>query len=213
MGSPSKTASTIVLGSGETGYDRWARSSQQIGAYYAAPKKPTTPGRAPGTAALIGRANRASAAMRVLGSTMGYDTNPPPPVAVTMLGKRTHSDHSLYLTLGHSQNMYKSASGFWEASVTRASRALPNVVERPPSDARVTFEGDRPAVDVDAEPGEDAPLSPTLDEHAFGETPLSNDQPGPSFGIEGADPPELFGVAEEASVDVLTVGGDGSLQE
>ena len=84
MGSPSKTASTIVLGSGETGYDRWARSSQQIGAYYAAPKKPTTPGRAPGTAALIGRANRASAAMRVLGSTMGYDTNPPPPVAVTM---------------------------------------------------------------------------------------------------------------------------------
>ena len=115
MGSPSKTASTIVLGSGETGYDRWARSSQQIGAYYAAPKKPTTPGRAPGTAALIGRANRASAAMRVLGSTMGYDTNPPPPVAVTMLGKRTHSDHSLYLTLGHSQNMYKSASGFWEA--------------------------------------------------------------------------------------------------
>ena len=61
--------------------------------------------------------------------------------------------------------------------------------------------------------GEDAPLSPTLDEHAFGETPLSNDQPGPSFGIEGADPPELFGVAEEASVDVLTVGGDGSLQE
>ena len=80
MGSPSKTASTIVLGSGETGYDRWARSSQQIGAYYAAPKKPTTPGRAPGTAALIGRANRASAAMRVLGSTMGYDTNPPPPV-------------------------------------------------------------------------------------------------------------------------------------
>ena len=24
--------------------------------------------------------------MRVLGSTMGYDTNPPPPVAVTMLG-------------------------------------------------------------------------------------------------------------------------------
>ena len=81
--------------------------------------------------------------MRVLGSTMGYDTNPPPPVAVTMLGKRTHSDHSLYLTLGHSQNMYKSASGFWEASVTRASRALPQVAERPPTDTRVTFEGDR----------------------------------------------------------------------
>ena len=212
MGSPSKTASTIVLGSGETGYDRWARSSQQIGAYYASPKKPTTPGRAPGTAALIGRANRASAAMRVLGSTMGYDTNPPPPVAVTMLGKRTHSDHSLYLTLGHSQNMYKSASGFWEASVTRASRALPQVAERPPTDTRVTFEGDRPSVDVNAEPGEDAPLSPTLDEHAFGETPLSNDQPGPSFGIEGADPPD-DGLFEEASVDVLTVGGDGSLQE
>jgi len=134
---------------------------------------------------------------------------------VTMLGKRTHSDHSLYLTLGHSQNMYKSASGFWEASVTRASRALPQVAERPPTDTRVTFEGDRPVVDVNAPAGEDAPLSPTLDEHAFGETPLSNDQPGPSFGIEGADPPDegLFGVAEEASVDVLTVGGDGSLQE
>jgi len=109
--------------------------------------------------------------------------------------------------------MYKSASGFWEASVTRASRALPNVVERPPTDTRVTFEGDRPVVDVDATGEEDAPLSPTLDEHAFGETPLSNDQPGPSFGIEGADPPELFGVAEEAANDVLTVGGDGSLQE
>ena len=76
----------------------------------------------------------------------------------------------------------------------------------------MTFEGDRPSVDVNAEPGEDAPLSPTLDEHAFGETPLSNDQPGPSFGIEGADPPD-DGLFEEASVDVLTVGGDGSLQE
>ena len=51
---------------------------------------------------------------------MGYDTNPPPPVAVTMLGGRLRPLG--YLTLGHSQNMYKSASVMWEASVTRASR-------------------------------------------------------------------------------------------
>ena len=74
----------------------------------------------------------------------------------------------------------------------------------------MTFEDNRPSVDVDANWCEDAPLSPTFDEHAFGETPLSNDQPGPSFGIEGADPPD-GGLFEEASVDVLTVGGDGSL--
>ena len=76
----------------------------------------------------------------------------------------------------------------------------------------MAFEGDRPSVASSATGEEDAPLSPTLDEHAFGETPLSNDQPGPSFGIEGADPPD-GGLFEEASVDVLTVGGDGSLQE
>ena len=102
--------------------------------------------------------------------------------------------------------MYKSAS-FW--GVGHAGAAAPGA-ERPPTDTRVISRATgRPSTSTRLVK---TPLSPTLDEHAFGETPLSNDQPGPSFGIEGADPPD-DGLFEEASVDVLTVGGDGSLQE
>ena len=209
--------SSISLGSEETGFDRWATSSTAIGAFASQPKKPPTAGRAPGTAMLIGRAQRASRAAQVLGSTISYEAQRPPPVAVSMLGKRTKSDNSLYMTLGLSQNMGASATAAYEASLARSSRAdaLEPVAERTrttESQRSVTFQDDAPALDADADAGEDAPLSPTLDEHVFGATPLNEGAPV-SFGIDGYEPPAdaIFGkaVEEEASVDVLTLDGRG----